>query len=377
MIHHSSDNCPYCNCSLVNEQEISFQARQVFDIPPMKLESTEHRAGVKICPGCKKKVVASFPANVNAPAQYGERLRATTLYLLHQHFIPEDRLADLLFDCFNVSMATDTIAAQSEQLASKLSVFEEDLINYSKAAPVKGMDETGFRIAKKTHWLHVVATLKTTWYRVHQKRKDLLDGISGTVVHDHWKSYFQLSKVKHGLCNAHHLRELKALCEIENEPWALTMAMTLRNAAKLKQDFPAGIEATAALQIERDFHKNLNQGLAYHESLPVYAPKGKGGRQAHRVGHNLLIRFSEHAEDVLRFLHDPAVPFTNNISEQAVRMMKVKQKISGGFRTQKAADNFALIRSFTETNRKQGQNILQAISSALRGKLPRLSVNSS
>ena len=201
----------------------------------------------------------------------------------------------------------------------------------------------------KTRWLHVISTDSLTHYRICGQRKDLepLSDMKGTVVHDHWKPYFQLKDLSHALCNAHHLRELKALVEIEKEPWAGKMDRLLRILGRMK-DPPTHRIMTLYDQI-------LASGLAFHEVQPAY-----GGR-ARRVGHNLLIRLRDFKNEVLRFLTTAGVPFTNNQAEQDVRMMKVKQKISGGFRGVEGAKAFATIRGFISTQRKQGHNIFQAI----------------
>jgi transposase len=190
---------------------------------------------------------------------------------------------------------------------------------------------------------------------VSEKRKDLtlLEGTSGIVVHDHWKPYFKLQGVTHSLCNAHHLRELKAIMEIEKERWAFQMDRLLRYLNR-SSDFCLKRVLTLYDQI-------IKRGILFHESLPPF----EVGKRKRRVGHNLLIRLSDFKEDVLRFLTTPGVPFTNNQAEQDVRMMKVKQKISGGFRTTDGANNFAIIRGFISTKRKQNLNILNAIAEQL------------
>ena len=197
-----------------------------------RIEVTEHRVEVKQCPQCQQKIQGSFPEEVKAPVQYGVRIKAVSAYLQHQHFIPEDRLSEALMDLYGCSMSTGTIANTSKFLGPKLSGIVEQLAAAVKAAPVKHLDETGFRIAGKTQWLHVVSTATATWYRPAAHSKDLkpLEGMTGRVIHDHWKSYFKLEGVSHGLCNAHHLRELKALEEIEQESWAKSMKQLLNLA---------------------------------------------------------------------------------------------------------------------------------------------------
>jgi transposase len=350
LIVHSPETCAHCAASLSNAASVGVTRRQVFDIPIPRLEVTEHQVFSKEC-RCGHITTGSFPEGVRAPVQYGKRVQALVVYMLNQQFIPEDRLQLLMQDVFGASLATGTLATMNSTFANIITPFQDAVLSQSKAASVKHLDETGFRIGGKTQWLHVVSTPTSTHYRTSPKRKDLepLKGIEGTVVHDHWKSYFQLEKVKHSLCNAHHLREIKALMKIEKEPWAFRMNALLRLANHLKAP-PIDRLITLYDQI-------IERGLAFHATLP---PFGKSGRKR-RVGHNLLLRLKNFKSDVLRFLTTPDVPFTNNLAEQDIRMMKVKQKISGGFRTTRGAEIFALIRGFLSTSRKQNINIFDAI----------------
>ena len=188
-----------------------------------------------------------------------------------------------------------------------------------------------------------------------------------------------MPNVLHALCNAHHLRELKALIDIEKEDWARNMHHLLRRACHaanlaaeraLREDLSIALNTLKPrllARFERRYDAIIAEGLAFHEAQSPLAPatrKGNPkprGRKPRRTGHNLLLRLATRKQDVLRFLKDPAVPFTNNQAERDVRMMKVKQKISGGFRCLDAATDFANIRSFISTAKKQGWNVIQAI----------------
>ena len=212
------------------------------------------------------------------------------------------------------------------------------------AAPVKHLDETGFRIGGKTQWLHIASTMLLTFYRVAAKRGSLLENLAGIVVHDHWKPYYTLTGVLHALCNAHHLRELKALLEIEKEDWAVRMQRLLRRACHAvnlarEQDVP--LKPSLIALIERRYDAIVAEGLAFHEAQPALAKTKPRGRPPRRVGHNLLLRLSAHKQDVLRFLINPLLPFTNNLAERDGQMMKLRQKISGGFRSEDGAEVFA------------------------------------
>jgi len=296
--------------------------------------------------------------------QYGERIGAFVLYLLHYQLLPEKRLATLMADLFGVPLVTATIARISQDCAQRLQGFAEAVRGHVAAAPVKHLDETGFRITGKTQWLHIASTLWLTFYRVAAKRGDLLPKVAGIIVHDHWKPYYTMKGVLHALCNARHLRELKALVEIEKEDWAGKMQRLLRLAChltNLARERGVPLKPGLIALIERRYDAIVAQGLAFHEVQPALTKTRRRGRPPRRVGHNLLLRLSTRRQDVLRFLVDPTVPFTNNLAERDGRMMKLRQKISGGFRSIDGAKDFAIIRSVLSTARKQGWNLLQTL----------------
>jgi len=351
IIRHKLTTCPHCKNTLNNEV-IDVTKRQVFDIPPVKVE--------KICPCCKKEVRAEFPIGVDVPAQYGPRIKAQTVYLAVQHFIPEDRLQTIFQDLYGAEIATATLVKFTKDLANKLDGFCQSILEKIKLAALKHMDETGFRIGGKTTWLHVASNDRFTYYHHSPKRKSLLDGVIGTVVHDHWKPYYQMD-TKHALCNAHHLRELKALIE-GKEVWSKKMRKLLLFMHKYRQFFPDKIPREKIKRLEKIYAEIIKEGLAYHLKRRKELPCGGKLIRKRYPGHNLLLRLQNYRNDVLRFLHDPIVPFTNNQAEQDIRMMKLKQKISGGFRTPKGADVFVCIRTFLSTARKQQWDIFSALS---------------
>lgn len=369
-LDHYPSHCASCGSDLPPDPATEYSARQVFDLPePQPLVVTEHRAHACRCGHCGEVTRATFPDGVMAPVQYGARIAAFVVSLLHYQLLPEDRLVELMADLFGVRLAAATLARMSATCAERFQGVVAVVCQAVKTAAVKHLDETGFRIGGKTQWLHVAVTLWLTFYRVSPKRGSLMEGLEGIVVHDHWKSYYALEGVLHALCNAHHLRELKALAEIEKEPWALRMQRLLRRAChltNLAHERNAPLKPSLVALIQRRYEAILAAGLAFHEAQPPLPPKpgalGKPrGRPRRRIGHNLLLRLSTRRDDVLRFLTDPRVPFTNNLAEQAARMMKVRQKISGGFRSEQGARDFAVIRSLIATAKKQGWNIIHTL----------------
>jgi transposase len=365
VIDHYPPGCAACGALLTEAMATDFVARQVFDLPePQPLIVTEHRAHGCRCATCGSQTRATFPDWVTAPVQYGKRIGAFVLYLLHYQLLPEQRLATLMADLFGVHLVSATIARISQGCAERFQDFAAAVRDRVAAAPVKHLDETGFRVGGKTQWLHIASTMLLTFYRVAAKRGSLLEGLTGIVVHDHWKPYYTLKGVLHALCNAHHLRELKALVEIEKEDWARRMQRLLRRACHAvnlarEQDVP--LKPGLIALIERRYAAIVADGLAFHEGQPALTRTRPRGRPPRRVGHNLLLRLCTHRQDVLRFLTDPLVPFTNNLAERDGRMMKLRQKISGGFRSDDGAKDFAVIRSVLSTARKQGWHMLQTL----------------
>ena len=370
-INHFPKACAGCGEALSEAMATDHIARQVFDLPePQPLIVTEHRAHSCRCAACGTQTRADFPPDVKAPVQYGARIAGIVVYLLHGQFLPEKRLAALMADLFGVQLSTATIAAMSQNCAARFESFATAIYARIAAAAVKHLDETGLRIGGKTRWLHIAATVLLTFYRIASKRGAMPENLTGIALHDHWKPYYTLEGIRHALCNAHHLRELKALVEIEKEDWARKMQRLLRlacHATNLARERGKPLPPRLIALFERRYDAILTEGLAFHAAQPALVrPERTGkakarGRKRRRVGHNLLLRLSIRKQDVLRFLSDLTVPFTNNLAEQAARMMKLRQKISGGFRSAAGAADFAVIRSLLSTAKKQGWNMLDTL----------------
>jgi transposase len=264
-------------------------------------------------------------------------------------------------------LSTATIAAMARAKAADWRDLADEIATAVKAAEVKHLDETGLRIGGALQWLHVAATWALTYYRVSAQRGAMLTSVSGVIVHDFWRPYFTIPNVGHALCNAHHLRELKSLMEIEKEPWARMMFRFLQqacHAVNLARARDTPLDPAFLVWLQARYDRIVALGLAFHEAQPPLGPPakpGKRGRIRRRTGHNLLLRLQGHKADTLRFLTNPAVPFTNNQAERDIRMMKLKQKISGCFRAQTGAETFATLRSVLSTAKKQGWNILQTL----------------
>jgi len=379
VVTHTPESCTGCGSNLSDVHGSLAEQRQVFDIPQPKINVTEHRVEEKKCPCCSEITRASFPENINGPVQYGDRIRALIAYFSHEHFIPVDRVCEIFKDIFGVALSSGTCANVDERLWENLEVFEAGLKAHLLATRVLHFDETGMRCEKKLHWIHVASSQIATLYTMHTKRgqeamdaADILPRFQGIAIHDHWFPYFAYKQVKHGLCNAHHLRELIFVHEQEKETWAKCMydLLILANKEVDKHTESVALSPEILLQIEQTYQQILTEGFAYHASLPPL-PTGKRGRQKQRDGKNLLDRLNEKRDCVLRFIHDFSVPFTNNQGERDIRMVKLKQKIAGSFRAFRGGKIFCRIRSYISTAHKQGWNVWDALADAIRGS-PRL-----
>jgi transposase len=369
--HLPPSHCNECHQALSAPEVI--ETRQVFDLPPLRFEVTEHQILAAQCACCGKICRGEFPEGVSAPVQYGPAALAAVVHLTHHHMMPVQRTAALMGDFFGLPMAQGTVLAAGEEARSRLQPVVDSIGQAIQGAEVAHADETGLRVAGSLHWMHVLATASLTWVACHAKRGKLafdalaiLSGFLGTLIHDGWKPYRELL-CKHGLCNAHHLRELTYLFEELEQAWAGRMIELLVAACH-------EVNALGSpLPEERiaDFRARYGGILADGEATNPLAPRsGKRGRTPQSKAANLLLRLRTYADDVWRFATDHNVPFTNNLAEQAVRMPKVKQKISGGFRTKNGADTFCTIRSYLATLHKQGENLFHALTLTFEGKPP-------
>lgn len=367
---HEATHCSACQGALTAEMVKGVEKRQVFDLPAPRLEVTEHQAAVYCCDHCRAMTTACFPDGVAAHVQYGPRMRAAAVYCNVQQLIPEDRVCQLLRDLFGAtSLCAASVTNWTRGAANKMGLVVEHILARLTEGGVRHLDETGLRVAGKLHWLHAVCDSAFTHYRIDAKRGAVPTFLTGgTIVHDHWKPYYaHMNGVDaHALCGAHHLRELKAIEEIEKEPWATEMSALLNSANQLRCTAQDQGETELPEPVRQDiitgYMAILAKGLSFHERQPPLAKSpGTRGRQARRPGHNLLLRLRDYRDDVLRFIADFAVPFTNNQAEQDLRMMKLRMKISGTFRTLEGAQVFADIRSVISTARKHRLNILETL----------------
>lgn len=369
--------CGQCAADLATLPALAHERRQVFDIPAVEIEVTEHRAEIKICPLCQIRVKAPFPEGVTQPVQYGRRIKAQATYLNTYQLIPLARTCELLGDFYNHSPAQalilDANAATTVQIEPSLQAIQQHLIR----ADLVHFDESGLRVEGHLNWLHVASTSKLTYYIAHPKRGQegmkamgILPALQGRAMHDHWRSYFTFDHCQHALCNAHHLRELQFITDQYHQPWAQQMSQLLLDIkAEVAQtsDTLSAVPAQRQVYFAQRYDALIQQGLQANPP-PKQSQPNKRGRKKQSPPKNLLDRLQKFKPQVLAFMSDFRVPFDNNQAERDVRMIKIKQKISGSFRTRKGADTFCAIRSYISTVRKHNLNVIQAIYDALASR---------
>ena len=371
---HVPDSCAQCGDDLQGVDPCLAQRRQVFDLPPLRLHVQEHQVHDKRCPGCGHTTRAAFPQGVDEPVQYGPGVLGLGLYLQTYQLLPYGRTAGLISDVFGQTPSQGTLARALKQAHKRLEPVEQQIHAALRRSPSVHFDETGLRIASMRQWVHSAGTAALTLYRAHAKRgreaiddMGVLPGYEGISIHDAYTSYLSYPG-RHALCNAHLLRDLVAVEEETQAAWAAAMrellleikaAATLARASSAAQLEPAQIQAFRAR-----YDALLRQGQAAHPPSP---PTGRAGRRKQSPAYNLVQRLQKHADKVLAFMYDIAIPFDNNLAERDLRMLKTKQKISGGFRSPGGAEVFCRIRSYISTIRKQRLPLLEALRSVFSG----------
>jgi transposase len=372
VVVHRVMQCEECGASLADTAVENLSLRQVHDLPPLQLIVWEHQAEEKCCKCCGVLNQATFPADVNSVVQYGSGVKGLMVYLMEGQLLPSKRVCELLGEVLGCELSEGTLYNAREQCYQQLDAVEQHLKAGMQGAAVGHFDETGLRVKGQLMWLHVACTAGLTYYFIDTKRgqgamdaMDILPNFQGTSVHDGLSSYAHYG-CEHGLCNAHHLRELRFVVERYEQSWAEEM-MTLLIAIKDQVEVAkmAGLSALIPAQLaecEQRYMTLIEQGLQANPppAIDPDRPKPKG-RPKQSPAKNLLDRLGSNQSAVLAFMYDFRVPFDNNQAERDLRMMKLKQKISGGFRSLDGAQMFCRIRGYISTLRKQGINVLDAL----------------
>jgi transposase len=360
---HSPSACGCCGAGLGDAPISGRESRQVFDLPERRAEVTEHVAERRRCE-CGTETRADFPAEATAPACFGPAVRAAGLYLMVRHHIPVARAAEILTDLLGVPVSTGFLASLSGEAADGLENFIDDLRDALANGPVAGADETSVRVAGSKWWFHVCCTALLTFLGAHPNRgvaatDDLkvLPRFKGTLIHDRWAPYWHYSGMRHAVCCAHLLRDLAAAAEIATQkPWADAMAALLVDALRRCDAARAAHRVELAARQRSNIRANYDNIVAVALAANPEPPDGRKRARTEKIGYNLAVAFRDRQDEVLRFVDDLTVNFDNNQSERDLRMAKLQTKISGSFRSEHGAKNFATVRSYIETGRKHGAN---------------------
>ncbi len=379
VVVHEPGACTSCGGTLVADgPPARIIRRQVFDIPKITVRVVEHRLISRRCGGCGTLTAAAGPAGVSAPVQYGPHAAAIAVYLCLGQHLPVERTAGLLAELFGTPMATGTVAAWTHRAAAGLAPFTAAAVAGLTGAEVVHLDETGLRVAGRLHWLHVASSTRFTALFCHRRRgKEAIDAagvlpeFTGIAVHDAFAPYARYPAATHALCNAHLLRELIAVVDHHTDH------------PRAEADMPAGwcwaqqvIDALLALKAITDTrtlpdpdtlaaHRRLIVSAALIGAAAQASPPGTVGRR-HRA---LARRIHRRIDDYLRFAVDSRVPFDNNPAERDIRMVKIKQKVSGCLRTLTGAQDFAAMRSYLSTAAKHGRRPFDVLTELTSGNV--------
>lgn len=381
VVAHRASTCPQCQAALAAAPVVGRERRQVVDLPTTRPQVTEHQALVVCCPQCQAVTAGAFPADVTQPVQYGPGVKALAVYLQTYQHLPFERTQEYFADVHHLHLSEGTLTNTQAACAAALAPVEAAIREGVNQAAVAHFDETGLRVAGQGHWLHVASTATLTYYAVQPQRGrpamdaiGLLATLRGVAVHDAWSSYFPYA-CGHSLCNAHLLRDLTAVSELTRQRWPERLAHLLLT-------LKAAVERARATGHTQLTPRRLKDFTAQYDRLvqgglranPPPKPTGRAGRPNQGPIRSLLVRLKKHAAAVLAFLHDFRVPFDNNQAERDVRMVKVKQKVSGGFRSLPGAAAFCRIRGYLSTMRKQGHNALAVLTTVFTGQptMPKL-----
>lgn len=332
----------------------------MFDLPEPRLVVTEHQLGEVTCCGVAQR--GTYPEAVSAPVQYGAGVRALVTQLAVAYHMPLGQIHTLFADLYGYALNERTVENALDEGYRLAEGVEEAIKSRLSRAEVAHFDETGIRVAGHLQWLHVSSDAQYTYLFVHEKRgrealeskASVLPEFGGWAIHDRWASYFQFEKARHGLCNAHLLRDLQAVIE-EGRAWAQAMRELLLDLYRQGRV----LEGEAAEEARRRYREILSQAEA--EEPPPYKPPGKRGRAKNSPGRNLMRSLREHEEGVLAFALVAGIPFTNNQAERDLRPAKVKQKVSGSFRTTHGAARYARLQGFVSTCRKQQRPVFHTL----------------
>lgn len=370
------EQCAQCQASLEETAFERIEKRQEYELPSIRLLVTEHQAEVKCCPHCGNENRAEFPAGITQPTQYGPDFKALLVYLNQKQFIPLERVAEFCVDVLDQAVGEGTIVEACQQASQLVEPVNERIKAYLvETDEAVHFDETSLRVEQCNHWVHSAGTQRATNYHLDKKRgtigidnAGILPNRTGKCVHDDWAAYYTYQNADHGSCNTHHLREFAFLQERYPQDWEEKMVEHLLFIKKTVAEAVARgqpcLVPEQLIAFETRYDELVQQGLALNP-IPERLPRQRG-KLKQPPPKNLLDRLRAHKTAVLAFMYDFKVPFDNNLAERDIRMVKLKQKISGCFRSEDGAKTFCSIRSYLSTARKNGLSAFEALKLAMR-----------
>lgn len=371
----SPKKCTHCNANLKHAKVTDTEQRKSVDIFYTVSETT-FTAETKECPQCQEKTKAKFPQGIDGKIQYGIGVKAAIINFLIVQMMSLQRVQEHFTGLIGRTISQSIMLKYIVQFSESLKEWEKSVKIQLLAAKVLYLDETSTRVNKKNYWIHTCSAGDIVLQIVHPNRgiegiqeMGILDKYGGIIVHDCWASYFLFEDLLHALCIAHLMRELKFVEDGTGDRWATRMKRLLKVAVAMV----GSREDKVLTEVECSKLKKLYQEIlaeAFAELPPPPQKTGKRGKPKHTDAQNLWLRLYEHEDAVLRFTEIPEVDPTNNESERNLRMNKVKNKVSGCFRTFEMAQHFCRIYSYIKTMRNKGYSSLEAITLALKGQIP-------
>jgi transposase len=354
-------------------KDAGYERRQVFDLV-IKRRVTEYRAE-RLVNERGEYITAEFPEGVVQAAQYGNSVKAHAVYMSVEQLVPCERASEHFDSQMNLPVSCGSICNFKEEAYERLETFEERLKARLIGSGVLHCDETGININASREWVHGVSNGLYTYYYPHTKRgkeamddMDVLPGTEAVLIHDHWKAYYSYEGKRHGLCNAHHVRELTGAKE-EGQQWAQPMVDFLLELNK-RVEVSGGALNEKEQKEARGRYRHIIKRAEKECPAPPPNPPGKRGRVPKTKARNLLERLRDYEDDVLRFMTQKEIPFTNNQAERDLRMIKVHQKISGCFRSWEGAYYFCRIKSYLSTCGKHDVSSADALKMLFEGQMP-------
>jgi transposase len=371
-VRHEPGCCGRCGAGLAGRPVTGVERRQVFDLPPVRAEVTEHQLIERECL-CGYRTKAAAPPGAQAPVQYGPRIAAVIVYLYAGQFLSKERTALALGELFGIPLSSGTVAALTARAAGRLDGFLEQVRDQVAASAVAGFDETGFRVEGRLAWVHCARTGKYTLLMVHPRRgrqaieaMGILPRFAGVAVHDAWAPYDTYTSPDHQLCCAHALRELQAVTDATPGGqwcWATQATEALTRIQQLvSQAISQGQDAVDPAAL-------AGQTRLFRSAALIGRAQTAGRSGALMKKHNALARrLLDRQDDYLRFTTDFRAPPDNNATERDIRMVKLKQKVSGCLRTMTGARQFCAIRSYLSTAAKHGLTFFDALVMLTKGE---------